>query len=95
MKEVISINVGQAGIQIGDTCTRLFAEEGGITSDGFLSEEAQQTTEPNTNDIFFHEDSTGRFRARSLLIDSEPLVIDDVLRSSFGGFYGPKQVIHG
>ena len=53
------------------------------------------TNEPNVNDIFFKEDSTGKFRARSLLIDSEPLVIDDVLRSSHASFYGSKQVIQG
>ena len=58
-----------------------------------LSEEALLTNEPNANDIFFHEDSTGKFRVRSLLIDTEPLVIDDVLRTSHGSLYGPKQVI--
>ena len=78
MKEIISLCIGQAGIQIGDTCNQLFAEESGITNDGMLSEEALTTTEPNTTDIFFHEDSTGRFRPRSLLIDTEPLVIDEV-----------------
>ena len=95
MKEIISLCVGQAGVQIGDTCNRLFAEESGITHDGLLSEEATKSTEPNTTDIFFHEDSTGRFRPRSLLLDTEPLVIDDVLRSSNGGFYGSKQVVYG
>ena len=93
MKEIVSLCIGQAGVQIGDTCNQLFAEESGIGRDGMLTDEGKQSTEPNVNDIFFREDSTGRFRARSVLIDTEPMVIDEVLRSSNGDFYAPNQVV--
>ena len=34
MREVISIHVGQAGVQIGNSCWELYCLEHGITPDG-------------------------------------------------------------
>ena len=45
MREVISLCVGQSGIQIGDSCMALFAEESGIQPDGQLTPEAQTSNE--------------------------------------------------
>ena len=55
-----------------------------------LSDEAMTSMEPNAYDAFFHENQLGQCRPRSVLADTEPLVIDDVLRSSHGNFYAPN-----
>ena len=77
-------------MQISDTVNQLFAEESGIGSDCMLSDEAMTSMEPNAYDAFFHENQLGQCRPRSVLADTEPLVIDDVLRSSHGNFYAPN-----
>ena len=37
MREVISIHVGQAGVQMGNSCWELYCMEHGITPDGTVS----------------------------------------------------------
>ena len=39
MREVISIHVGQAGVQMGNSCWELYCLEHGITPDGVVSSE--------------------------------------------------------
>ena len=34
MKEILTLCIGQAGVQLGDECAKLFAEEHGIDPDG-------------------------------------------------------------
>ncbi len=37
MREVISIHIGQAGVQVGNSCWELFCLEHGISPDGLMS----------------------------------------------------------
>ena len=60
-----------------------------------MSDEAMTSMEPNTYGVFFHENQIGHCRPRCVLTDTEPLVIDDVLRSKHGNFYAPSQTICG
>ena len=60
-----------------------------------LSDEAMTSLEPNAYDAFFHENQLGQCRPRSVLADTEPLVIDEVLRSTHGNFYAPNQTSSG
>ena len=76
MKEYITMCIGQAGVQIGDTCFQQFAREHGIQPDGKLSEEAEENGSQGNTNIFFDEDQAGKYTPRSILIDSEPDVID-------------------
>uniref|UniRef100_A0A914M1D5 Tubulin/FtsZ GTPase domain-containing protein n=1 Tax=Meloidogyne incognita TaxID=6306 RepID=A0A914M1D5_MELIC len=40
-RECISVNIGQAGAQIGNACWELYNLEHGIGKDGFLSEKEE------------------------------------------------------
>ena len=42
MREVISIHVGQAGVQMGNSCWELYCMEHGITPDGTVSKPYRQ-----------------------------------------------------
>jgi len=42
MREVISIHIGQAGIQVGNACWELYCLEHGIQPDGQVSRGLQQ-----------------------------------------------------
>ena len=36
MREVISVHIGQAGVQLGNACWELYCLEHGITPDGLM-----------------------------------------------------------
>ena len=40
MREVLSLHVGQAGIQIGNACWELYLQEHGLTPDGYMKEDS-------------------------------------------------------
>ncbi|EPR77979.1 Alpha tubulin [Spraguea lophii 42_110] len=93
MREIISLHIGQAGVQIGNACWELYCKEHGILPDG--------TPDPNFNDkesyssTFFSETSGGNFVPRALMIDLEPGVIDSIKTSEYKNLYHPSQLIAG
>lgn len=72
MREIISIYVGQAGVQIGDCIYTLLAQESGLDANGV----AHDTDDVNTS--LFTETSKGTWTPRCIFIDSEPAVVDEV-----------------
>lgn len=77
-REVISIHVGQAGVQMGNACWELFCLEHNIGPDGVALDDAAQ---PNSRDdpfnTFFHTGSTGRHVPRAVYVDLEPSVVGE------------------
>ncbi|SAM00275.1 hypothetical protein [Absidia glauca] len=76
MREIISVHVGQAGIQIGNACWELYCLEHGIQPDGRLPE--GQQTDDHSFGTFFSETSSGKQVPRTVMVDLEPTVVDEV-----------------
>lgn len=93
MREIISLHVGQAGIQIGNACWKLYCKEHNINPDGTRG--LNFGKEDDSCSSFFFETSAGNFVPRALLVDLEPDVIDQVRSSEFAGLYHPQQMLHG
>lgn len=74
-REVISVHIGQAGVQIGSACWELFCLEHGIQPNGQVAAESSQTTKQDSLTTFFSETANGRYVPRALLVDLEPTVI--------------------
>jgi len=92
-REVISIHVGQAGVQIGNACWELYCLEHGITPDGEIIDEIDVTdTSFNT---FFAETQMGKHVPRALFIDLEPTVIDEIRTGTYKRLFHPEQLITG
>ncbi|XP_044733118.1 tubulin alpha chain-like [Chrysoperla carnea] len=75
-REILSIHVGQAGLQIGLACWELFCLEHGIKPDGQqgpIRKLFSQNSFP-----FFEETGAGQYVPRALLIDLEPSVIEEI-----------------
>ncbi|KAL7722849.1 Tubulin alpha chain [Entamoeba marina] len=90
MREVITIHIGQAGCQIGDKCWELFCLEHGILPDGTtVSQEklGRRSVLINGGDTaynaFFQELSSGRHVPRSIFVDTEPTVIDEIKNGEY------------
>uniref|UniRef100_A0A1I8HKA4 Tubulin alpha chain n=1 Tax=Macrostomum lignano TaxID=282301 RepID=A0A1I8HKA4_9PLAT len=87
MRECISIHVGQTGVQIGNACWELFCLEHSIQPDGEKSDDSQSS--------FFSETSSGRYVPRTVFVDLEPTVIDEVRCGTYRQMFHPEQLISG
>ncbi|XP_011497596.1 PREDICTED: tubulin alpha-1C chain-like [Ceratosolen solmsi marchali] len=92
MRECLSIHIGQAGVQIGNSCWELYCLEHDIQPDGTPS----STTSINECfDTFFVDTVTGKKKPRALMIDLEPTVIDEIRTGKYRQLYHPEQLING
>ena len=91
MREVVSVHIGQAGCQIGSSCWELFCLEHGISPDGKISYE----NDNSNHSTFFAEMGSGKQVPRSIFVDLEPSVIDQVRSGSFKDLFHPEQMIAG
>ncbi|GMM36606.1 alpha-tubulin [Saccharomycopsis crataegensis] len=96
MREVISLNVGQAGCQIGNACWELYSLEHGISPDGYLAEGLKNPKGSETGfSTFFSETGSGKYVPRTLYVDLEPNVIDQIKTGEYKDFFHPDQLISG
>ncbi|KAI3794754.1 hypothetical protein L1987_37391 [Smallanthus sonchifolius] len=96
MREIVSIHIGQAGIQVGNACWELYCLEHGIQNDGFLqgSEGGAGSTDDSFS-TFFSETSSGKHVPRAVFVDLEPTVIDEIRTGSYRQLFHPEQLISG
>ena len=92
MREIISIHVGQAGCQIGNSCWELYCLEHGITPDGKVLSGGEDNTNLST---FFSETGTGKYVPRSVFMDLESSVIDQIRTGTYKQLFHPEQLITG
>jgi tubulin alpha len=95
MREVISLHIGQAGIQIGNNCWELFCLEHGIDPDGQMPSDTSVGVAQDTFNTFFSETSSGKHVPRAVYVDLEPTVCDEVRTGPYRTLYNPSQIISG
>ncbi|KAF9906490.1 Tubulin alpha-3C/D chain, partial [Lobosporangium transversale] len=78
-----------AGIQIGNACWELYCLEHGIAPDGTRNADAPEST-PGT---FFAEGSNGKFVPRTVLVDLEETVVDEVRNGRYKNLFHPESLI--
>ncbi|KAG0076564.1 Tubulin alpha-3 chain, partial [Podila epicladia] len=83
MREVISIHVGQAGIQIGNACWELYCIEHGIDPDGKVASDKQSTQFDSSSSTFFSDTGAGKHVPRAILVDLEETVVDEVRTGTY------------
>jgi tubulin alpha len=90
MREIISVHVGQAGVQIGNACWELYCLEHGIQPDGHIPQELQAGD--NSFDTFFSETSSGKHVPRTVMVDLEPTVVDEVRTGTYRQLFHPGKM---
>ena len=75
MREVISIHVGQAGVQMGNACWELYCLEHGIHPDGQMPSDDSVGIADDSFNTFFSETSSGKHVPRAIFVDLEPTVV--------------------
>jgi tubulin alpha len=98
MREVISVHLGQAGIQVGNACWELYCLEHGITPDGQIACHKANNFGNMDDDsfkVFFSETDSGKCVPRSIFLDLEPTVIDEIRTGTYRHLFHPEQLISG
>jgi len=93
VREVLTISVGQGGIQLGNAIWSQYNTEHGIKDNGERKDDA------NTEDLYFYtfyeETAAGQYVPRNLSVDLEPTVLDDIRRGPMSGMYHPEFLVNG
>merc|ERR1712057_105547 len=95
MRECISIHIGQAGCQIGNACWELYCLEHGIAPDGQMPSDKTIGGGDDSFNTFFSETGAGKHVPRTIYLDLEPTVIDEVRTGTYRQLYHPEQLISG
>jgi len=93
MREIVHIQAGQCGNQIGSKFWETIAGEHGISNSGnYVGNDHQQLERA---EVYFNEAQEGRYVPRSVLTDLEPGTMDAVRASKFGKLFRPDNYIFG
>ncbi|XP_071517809.1 tubulin alpha-2 chain isoform X2 [Panulirus ornatus] len=95
MRECISVHVGQAGVQIGNSCWELYCLEHGIQPDGQMLPEKSAGDCYDSFNTFFTETGSGKHVPRAVFVDLEPSVVDEVRSGIYRQLFHPEQLITG
>jgi tubulin alpha len=93
MREAICINIGQAGVQIGNSMFELFCAEHNLTPDGRIRPDVEQNDDSFST--FFSESAAGKFVPRSVYVDLEPTVVDEVRTGKYKDLFHPDNLLSG
>ncbi|KVI08404.1 Alpha tubulin, partial [Cynara cardunculus var. scolymus] len=78
MREIVSVHIGQAGIQVGNACWELYCLEHGIQNDGLMQGDSSKGSADDSFNTFFSETSSGKHVPRAVFVDLEPTCLDRV-----------------
>lgn len=87
-RELITVQAGQCGNQIGDVFWQQLCLEHGISLDGTL----QEPLDFDRRDVFFYQSDDRRYVPRAIMVDMEPRVVNSILNGPTGAMYNPENV---
>lgn len=89
-REIITLQAGQCGNQIGTEFWKQLCLEHGINREGILEDFA--THGGDRKDVFFYQADDEHYIPRALLLDLEPRVISQIRASPYSGLYNPENI---
>ncbi|XP_054237981.1 tubulin beta-6 chain isoform X5 [Indicator indicator] len=93
MREIVHIQAGQCGNQIGTKFWEVISDEHGIDpAGGYVGDSALQLERIN---VYYNESSSQKFVPRAVLVDLEPGTMDSVRSGPFGQLFRPDNFIFG
>jgi tubulin alpha len=101
MREIISLHIGQAGIQVGNACWELFCLEHGIGPDGMFASPSDTNSstlacdENDSHSTFFSRNGSAKAVPRAVYVDLEPTVVDEVRVGAYRQLFHPDSLISG
>lgn len=93
MREIVHLQAGQCGNQIGTKFWEVMSAEHGITGDGVFEGELQ--SQIDRIDVYFNEAGSGRYVPRAILTDLEPGTMDAIRSGALGKLFRPDNFVFG
>eukprot|EP01084_Bolivina_argentea_P081624 147790_1 len=92
-KEIVHIQVGQCGNQIGSAWWNAITKDHELSPDGIFT--GTDNRRLDNIGVYFNEYIDNRYRTRACFIDTQPGVIDILKASPIASFYKPDNMIFG
>jgi tubulin beta len=93
MREIVHLQVGQCGNQIGSRFWGVISEEHGIDTSGmYKGTEDLQLERVN---VYYNEAQGGKYVPRAILVDLEPGTMDAVKSGPYGMLFRPDNFVFG
>lgn len=93
MREIVSIQGGQCGNQIGSKFWEVVSDEHGVDPTGTYQGDSDLQLE--RINVYFNEATGGRYVPRSVLMDLEPGTMDSVRAGPYGQIFRPDNFVFG
>ncbi|XP_078282476.1 tubulin beta-4 chain-like isoform X4 [Rhinoraja longicauda] len=93
MREIVHIQAGQCGNQIGSKFWEVISDEHGVDPTGIYRGESDLQLE--RINVYFNEATGGKFVPRAILVDLEPSTMDSVRSGPFGQIFRPDNFVFG
>jgi|UPI000221CCAB tubulin beta len=93
MREILHIQGGQCGNQIGAKFWEVICDEHGIDATGRYAGDSDLQLE--RVNVYYNEASGGRFVPRAVLMDLEPGTMDSLRSGPFGQIFRPDNFVFG
>nr|CAA73177.1 beta tubulin [Cryptosporidium parvum] len=95
MREIVHVQGGQCGNQIGAKFWEVISDEHGIDPTGTGTYHGESDLQMERINVFYNEASGGRYVPRAILVDLEPGTMDSVRAGPFGSLFRPDNFIFG
>ncbi|XP_013099722.1 tubulin beta chain isoform X2 [Stomoxys calcitrans] len=93
MREIVHLQAGQCGNQIGSKFWEVISDEHGIDPNGmYYGENDMQLERVN---VYYNEANNNKYVPRAVLIDLEPGTMDSVRQSPYGNLFRPDNFVFG
>ncbi|KAI8053950.1 alpha-beta tubulin [Syncephalis plumigaleata] len=92
MREIVHIQAGQCGNQIGAKFWEVISEEHGLDQNGGSANSTD--TQIERINVYYNEAAKGRYVPRAVLVDLEPGTMDTIRSSPNGGQFHPDNFVH-
>ncbi|PIO73043.1 Tubulin/FtsZ family, GTPase domain protein [Teladorsagia circumcincta] len=93
MREIVHIQAGQCGNQIGAKFWEVISDEHGIEPTGIYNGDSDLQLE--RINVYYNEASGGKYVPRACLVDLEPGTMDSVRAGPFGQLFRPDNFVFG
>jgi len=93
MREIVHLQVGQCGNQIGSKFWQVISDEHGIDNTGVYR--GQDDLQLERIGVYYNEAQGGKYVPRAILVDLEPGTMDAVKSGAFGQLFRPDNFVFG
>merc|ERR1711935_925484 len=93
MREIVHVQAGQCGNQIGAKFWEIISDEHGISANG--NYEGTSDLQLERINVYYNEASGGKYVPRAVLLDLEPGTMDSVRAGPYGAIFRPDNFVFG